>query len=636
MSGQTGEKAKKAGYQALARKWRPRNFSELAGQEAARKTLENSLRQGRLHPVLLFTGPRGTGKTSTARILAKTVRCPHVKGLFPCGKCDSCLMIQEGKSLDVLEIDGASNNGVDAVRGLRETVSYMPSTGSRKIYIIDEAHMLSNSAFNALLKTLEEPPEHVIFIMATTEARKIPQTVLSRCQRLDFHLIPPLLIKQQLETISQAENIPVREDALWLIARQAKGSLRDGQGLLDQMAAFCKGEVTKEKIIDVLGLSDRNIILRALEAVIKRDEALMIEVIRDLRSTGGEAALALQDLIEGLRDLMLLKLNPDNSPPLVQTSRQEIESLKKTGEGASYEDLHFLFDMALKGERELSFSHDSQMVLEVLLLRFAQAPRIEAIAPFPPVLEAPLMSSKTGASSSADPAAEPSAQAEAQGPAPEASAKAGGQGSAPSASAKAGGQVSAAESLAKAGGRERAPKPLSGDAASAKAGNQRPAAESSAKTGDQGPAPAASAKAGGQGGAAPLNKWSEFITFFRSRRPAEAGLMENLSLKSSTDGCFVFAVPEKPAFIRNKCEQPEIRRLIEEHLSAFFKSPKKVLFENSSKSQLTIKEQKAEEDKKSLFALAAGHPFVKDAREALHVRIKSVSRADRPPEPPAN
>jgi len=193
-------------YQVLARKWRPKNFQELVGQDSARQTLKNALSKNRLYPVLIFTGPRGTGKTSTARIVAKSLRCQNQKpDSSACEKCEDCLSISNGSHLDVIEIDGASNNGVEAVRELRDKVSYMPAKGEWKLYIIDEVHMLSNSAFNALLKTLEEPPKHVVFIMATTESQKIPATVLSRCQKIDFHLLSPLVIKKQLEKICKKE-----------------------------------------------------------------------------------------------------------------------------------------------------------------------------------------------------------------------------------------------------------------------------------------------------------------------------------------------------------------------------------------------------------------------------------------------
>ena len=371
-------------YEVLARKWRPKNFSELIGQSSACQTLSNALKQNRLYPVLLFTGPRGTGKTSSARILAKSLRCPHQKDQVPCDQCEDCLLIQASRHLDVIEIDGASNNGVDAVRELRDTVAYLPSTGSWKVYIIDEAHMLSNSAFNALLKTFEEPPAHVLFIMATTESRKIPQTVLSRAQRLDFHLISPVLIKKQLEIICEKEKFPVPEDVLWIVAKQARGSLRDGQSLLDQVITFCGENLNREKVINLLGLSDPHVLFQCLQALIHRKENQMITVIEQLRAKGNEPQLFLQNLIEALANLLFLKKNPENRPELVQASRQDIEQMKKEMEGISYEDLHFLFDMLLKGERDMAFCHDSQLVLELLLLRFCNAPRLENITPLHP------------------------------------------------------------------------------------------------------------------------------------------------------------------------------------------------------------------------------------------------------------
>ena len=372
-------------YEVLARKWRPKNFSELIGQNSVQQTLTNALKHNRLYPVLLFTGPRGTGKTSSARILAKTLRCQHQTNFIPCDQCEDCLLIQDSRHLDVMEIDGASNNGVEAVRELRDTVSYMPSTGSWKIYIIDEVHMLSNSAFNALLKTFEEPPKHVLFIMATTESHKIPQTVLSRSQKLDFHLLSPQLIKNQLEKICKKEKFSIKEEVLWIIAKQAHGSLRDGQSLLDQMITFCGEDLSSEKVTKFLGLSDPQILFQCLQALIHRDEKKMIAVIESLRTKGNEPKRFLQSLIESFRDFLLLKKNPENQPELVQASKQDIEQMKQEIKNISYEELHFLFDMLLKGEREMAFCYDNQLVLEVLLLRFCRSPRLENILPLNPL-----------------------------------------------------------------------------------------------------------------------------------------------------------------------------------------------------------------------------------------------------------
>ena len=366
-------------YQVLARKWRPKNFSELIGQDSIRQVLSNALKQKRLYPVLIFTGPRGTGKTSTARITAKSLRCQNKKGIEPCNQCEDCLLIGESRHLDVIEIDGASNNGVDAVRELRDTVAYMPSTGYWKIYIIDEVHMLSHSAFNALLKTLEEPPEHVIFIMATTESHKIPLTVLSRAQKLDFQLLSTLSIKGQLEKICQEEDFSLSESVLWLLAKQARGSLRDAQSLLDQVIAFCDGQ--EEEAIKILTLSDPQLLKECLSALLKKKEESIIQLIARLRTKGVESKLFLQGLIESVSYLLFLKQNPKNDPPLVQASKEDIEFMKQETADISSEELHFLFDMLLKGEREMSLCQDSEMFLEILLLRLCSAPRIEEITP---------------------------------------------------------------------------------------------------------------------------------------------------------------------------------------------------------------------------------------------------------------
>ena len=254
-------------YQVIARKWRPNSFNELVGQSHVSQTLLNALKSDRLPHALLFTGPRGTGKTSSARILAKALRCPNAVDFTPCNSCSDCEDIAAGRSVNVIEVDGASNNGVDAIRELRDAVGYMPSTGKYKVYIIDEVHMLSMSAFNALLKTLEEPPEHVVFVLATTEVHKIPNTVLSRCQRFDFRRIPFRAIAEHLGNICKSENISAEEQALWLLARQGEGSMRDSQSLLDQVITFSSGNITLQRVVEVLGLTDRQLLTDTLTAV---------------------------------------------------------------------------------------------------------------------------------------------------------------------------------------------------------------------------------------------------------------------------------------------------------------------------------------------------------------------------------
>ena len=365
-------------YQVLARKWRPATFKDLIGQEATSRILINSITNQRLHPALIFAGPRGTGKTSTARILAKTLCCPNTKNTQPCCQCPTCKDIDTSRSLDVMEIDGASNNGVEAVRQLKETISCLPS-GAYKIYIIDEVHMLSTSAFNALLKTLEEPPPHVIFIMATTEMRKIPTTVLSRCQILQFNRISDHLIYNQLKKICHKENVQAEESALWILVRESQGSLRDAQGLLDQMITFCQKVFKENDVNKILGLTERRLIMESLQSLLNRDPVKMLIVLDQLHTTGAEPELFLKNLIMELRNMLLLKIGSQNTiKHLISLSEQEQIQLSKIIEGFTTEELHLLFDMALKGSWELSRAQDQKIFLEMLLLRMSQAPYIES------------------------------------------------------------------------------------------------------------------------------------------------------------------------------------------------------------------------------------------------------------------
>ncbi len=360
-------------YQVIARKWRSQNFDQIIGQEHIVQTLKNALAQDRLPHALLFTGTRGVGKTSVARLLAKSIRCLQPIDGEACGECSTCL---ETSSLDIMEIDGASNNGVDAIRELRDSVGYLPAKGKYKVYIIDEVHMLSVSAFNALLKTLEEPPPHVIFIFATTEVHKIPATILSRCQRFDFRRIPARLIHEHLAYICKAEEITADNDSLWAISRQADGSMRDAQSLLDQAISFCGQDLKYNELQAVLGLSDRALLIDTLKALCERDTRKALDVLKRLFQSSYEAKNFCKDLLEELRHLLLVKLEIENLEEVLDLSQAEIQSLKDLANELNEEDIHLLFDMTLKGASDLQRAQDPNIVLEVLLLRLVAAPRI--------------------------------------------------------------------------------------------------------------------------------------------------------------------------------------------------------------------------------------------------------------------
>lgn len=367
------------GYQVLARKWRSQTFDALVGQEHVATTLTNSLKNNRVPHALLFTGARGVGKTSAARILAKSLRCQNLKDYVPCGKCNDCVEIAEGRSVNVSEIDGASNNGVENVRELRESVGYMPSSGKYKIYIIDEVHMLSNSAFNALLKTLEEPPAHVIFIFATTEPQKIPVTILSRCQRYDFRRIAIKKVADHISRICSEEGVVAEQQAIWLVARESEGSMRDSLSLLDQVISFCGKKITHEQVVEILGLTDRTLLSTTLKAIYTGDVKATMGVAEKVFKFGYDPKQFAQDLLEHIRNLMIVKVSGEKRPEFLDLPDNEIEELTKISSQLSNEDIHFLFDMTLKGVNDVMRATDPSIVLEMLLLRMSQAPRLTAL-----------------------------------------------------------------------------------------------------------------------------------------------------------------------------------------------------------------------------------------------------------------
>jgi len=309
--------------ETLYRKYRPRNFSEIIGQKHIVQTFENALKNDRVAQAYLFTGPRGTGKTSVARILAKTVNCENLKparnatqsdaggGFLTCEKCAACQNISKGKSLDIIEIDAASNTGVDNIRELRETVNLPPTSLKYKVYIIDEVHMLSTGAFNALLKTLEEPPKHVIFILATTEIHKVPSTIISRCQRFDFSRLPLQNIIEKLSLISKSEGIKINQESLEMIAISAEGGMRDAESLLGQIIALEDKNITIKEVEQILGTTDSKITKDIAEMIILNDSTGAIKNINDLLENGYDLQIFTKALINFLRQLMLLKVNPE-------------------------------------------------------------------------------------------------------------------------------------------------------------------------------------------------------------------------------------------------------------------------------------------------------------------------------------
>jgi DNA polymerase III subunit gamma/tau len=297
-------------YLVLARKWRPQRFSEVIGQRHVVRTLENAIRSGRIAHAYVFSGPRGVGKTSIARILAKSLNCELGPTTEPCGTCRSCQDVQAGTHFDVIEIDGASNNSVNDIRELRTNVKYGPGEYRWKVYIIDEVHMLSTSAFNALLKTLEEPPPNTVFIFATTELHKLPLTVLSRCQRFDFKRLSPLEIEESLARVCLSEHVQVETRTLRLIARRADGGMRDAQSMLDQVLSFSEGAVQHEEVVQALGLVGQERLDQLLEILRERDSAGALRLARDLTAAGTDLAEFLLQLADSLRHLLLLRLEP--------------------------------------------------------------------------------------------------------------------------------------------------------------------------------------------------------------------------------------------------------------------------------------------------------------------------------------
>ena len=357
-------------YQVLARKFRPQTFEEVAGQSHVVKTLCNAIAQGRVAHAFLFSGPRGVGKTSVARILSKALNCEKGPTATPCNECSNCLGITNGSSLDVHEIDGASNRGIDEIRELRENVKFAPAASKYKVYIIDEVHMLTDPAFNALLKTLEEPPAHVIFIFATTESHKIPATILSRCQCYDFRRIPLKEIIANLGLVASKEGIKISPIALSWIAESGDGSMRDAQSIFDQVISYAGLDIKDADVEESLGLAARKYLFRLSEAVLKQDAGACLIILEEAYLAGIDMKFFYQTLLKHFRNLLLVKIAADGSSSF-DIATEQIEKLKNQVKEISRETLQRYMEILIAEEGNFRRSQEPRMKLETIIVKMA-------------------------------------------------------------------------------------------------------------------------------------------------------------------------------------------------------------------------------------------------------------------------
>ena len=355
-------------YLALYRKYRPRTFDEVIGQDHIVKTLVNQIKLDKISHAYLFTGSRGTGKTSTAKIFAKAINCTNPQNGSPCGECDVCKSL-DGTNIDVLEIDAASNNGVDEIRDLREKVKYPPVVGKYKVYIIDEVHMLSTSAFNALLKTLEEPPAHTVFILATTEVHKLPATILSRCLRFDYKLVSLEDLSNLLKNILKSENVTFDEQAINIIARAGEGSVRDTLSIADRCVSFAGSELTASKVISVLGVSEREVLINMTDKILEKNVGEALVELDKVLSAGKSPLVFASDMVSYFRDLLLIYTLKSDSRQIVVVKDDVFEKMKVQATEKSYASVLKAIEVLSGIEQELRFSVQPRIVLETAIIK---------------------------------------------------------------------------------------------------------------------------------------------------------------------------------------------------------------------------------------------------------------------------
>ena len=367
-------------YLVFARKWRPQNFDEVLGQEHIATTLKNALTLDRVAHAYLFAGPRGIGKTSTARILARALNCEKGPASKPCNRCSFCLEISEGRSLDVIEIDGASNRGIEQVRQLRENVKFAPARSRFKVYIIDEVHQITTDGFNALLKTLEEPPAHIKFIFATTQAHKVLPTILSRCQRFDFKPLSISSIAGKLKAIIKAEKLNVTEEALLYVSRAASGSMRDAESILDQLSSFCKAEINLKTVTSVLGTIDFEALWEISQRIIERKTPEALLLLEKIINEGKDLSQFIAGLMEQFRNILITKVvSGRNAGSLIDLPGDCIGRICEQGKNLTFEELFYIFNVLVRAQENLKRSLSSRVIVEMALVKLTQRENLSSL-----------------------------------------------------------------------------------------------------------------------------------------------------------------------------------------------------------------------------------------------------------------
>ena len=576
-------------YLVLARKWRPQTFRDLIGQEHVSQTLKNAIDSGRVAHAFLFTGGRGVGKTSAARILAKTLNCEQGPGPEPCNACSTCEEITAGNSTDVFEIDGASNTGVDDIRELRDNVKYLPSRSRFKIFIIDEVHMLTNNAFNALLKTLEEPPPHVKFIFATTEPHKVPITILSRCQRFDFKRIPLPMIVARLRYILDQEKVAISDAALAMIARKGDGSVRDSLSTLDQVLAFCGEQVSDEEVVTLLGVVDRRLLVSAARAIFSGDCAAALDIVGRVDTFGCNMRHFCQELIDHFRSMAILKAvgGAADLSDLPEGERAEVEKLAAS---ATLADLQRHLAILLKAESDMAHATFARLILEMALLKMAT---LQPVVPVNEILERlKALEGRTGGASVASPP--PSWE--------------------PSARQHAGNARPSGHAAKPAGPSAESPRP------------EAPVRKepSPAKP------PEAPAEAGSTEGGDP---WSGFVSFVRGKKPMLASFLEHGHPLQVSPAVLEIGFPAG-SFQLSRLKDPDVTAELQALAKAFFRADTGVRLvslagETAPPSLLEKKSLEDADRKQRMKELVASHPVVAAALDIFGGEVGEVRETDK-------